>query len=131
MTARNINYRKVLRTGPLRISGKAAWSPDGNYVAFEHLGDGDMVPAQIYVMDATGRNVKPLTSRSGMQSAASDPAWSPDGSRIAFWNYFLGLATIELANQTVQRLYQGFPTVHYGASPAWSSTRRPSRAMPR
>lgn len=100
--------------------GKAAWSPDGTRVAFEHLGDGDLAPAQIYLMNEWGGEVQRLNPSSGVRYAESDPAWSPDGSSIAFWSYGYGLAVVDLATRNVRTLYKDFPRVAYGASPAWS-----------
>jgi len=100
--------------------GKAAWSPDSLQIAFEHLGDGDLVPAQIYLMNAGGREVQRLSTTPGLRYAESDPAWSPDGSSIAFWSYGHGLAVMQLANRSVRTLYKDFPRVAYGAGPAWS-----------
>ncbi len=64
---------------PRRIStGYApAWSPDGRRLAFVVARVGD---AQIYVMDATGKNVRRITP-AGTHLL---PAWSPDGRWIAF-----------------------------------------------
>ena len=51
-----------------------AFSPDGKEVAFnsERLGGG------IFIMGATGENVRRLTD------AGLNPAWSPDGSEVAY-----------------------------------------------
>jgi len=100
--------------------GKAAWSPDGKLIAFEHLGDGDMVPAQIYLMNADGTNVQRLSSSPDVWFSESDPAWSPDGLSIALWSYGHGLATIRLSDSSVRTVYHDFPAVAYGARPAWS-----------
>ena len=99
--------------------GKPSWSPDSLQIAFEHLGDGDMVPAQVYVMNAN-REVQRLSSSLGIRYAESDPAWSPDGSSIALWSYGHGLATVSLEDRTPHTVYFDFPRVAYGASPAWS-----------
>jgi len=100
--------------------GKPAWSPDGSRVAFEHRGDGDMVPAQIFVVNADGSNPERLTSTRGGQFAESDPSWSPDGEEVAFWSYASGLTAMRPGSGIARGLYQNFPAVSYGAKPAWS-----------
>jgi Tol biopolymer transport system component len=101
--------------------GKPAWSPDGERIAFEHLGDGDIQPAQIYIMNADGSDPRRLTSSpSGGRYAESDPSWSPDGSRIAFWSYGYGIATVAASGGVPNSIYQNFPAVAYGARPTWS-----------
>jgi Tol biopolymer transport system component len=100
---------------------KPAWSPDGQRIAFEHLGDGDMQPAQAYVMDADGSNPRRVTSsRTGARYAESDPSWSPDGSSLVYWSYWYGIATVDLASGVSSMVYADFPSVAYGAKPVWS-----------
>jgi len=101
--------------------GKPAWSPDGTLIAFEHLGDGDIQPAQIFVMNADGSNPHTVTaSPHGYRYAESDPAWSPDGSKLAFWSYGYGLATVAASGGVPTTIYMDFPAVAYGAKPTWS-----------
>jgi Tol biopolymer transport system component len=101
--------------------GKPAWSPDGERIAFEHLGDGDLQPAQIYIMNADGSDPRRLTmSSDGRRYAESDPAWSPDGSRIVFWSYGYGIATVSASGGVPSSAYNQFPAVAYGARPRWS-----------
>lgn len=110
----------VIESSSLGV-GNPAWSPDGQWIAFEHLGDGDMRPHQIYVMRADGGQPRRLTSEAGTQYAESDPEWSPDGSRVAFWSYGHGIATVTLGDPShPTSLYRNFPFVHYGAKPAWA-----------
>ncbi|HEX6284601.1 MAG TPA: protein kinase, partial [Pyrinomonadaceae bacterium] len=49
-----------------------AYSPKGDRIAFHSSRD----PSGIYVMEATGENVKPVTPR------CHHPSWSPDGTEI-------------------------------------------------
>lgn len=116
---------------------KPSWSPDGKRIAFEHLGDGDMQPAQIYVMNADGSDVRRLTFSGGIRYAESDPCWSPDGSRIVFWSYGYGLATVPADGGEPRSAYSDFPSVAYGARPVWSAdgsnisfTRRAPKSAP-
>jgi Tol biopolymer transport system component len=99
--------------------GKPAWSPDGASIAFEHRGDGDIMPAQLFVMDADGSDPRRLTLAIGRQYAESDPAWSPDGSKIALWSFGYGVATAPATGGNPSTLYAD-GGVGYGAKPAWS-----------
>ena len=57
-----------------------AWSPDGSYIAFVGF-TGGQDRDQVYVMEADGSAVTPLTD-TGFGKAG--PTWSPDGTRVAF-----------------------------------------------
>lgn len=59
--------------------GAPAWSPDGKQIAFYSEVGGK--PADLFVIEATGRNVRQLTNT---PVAEGYPAWSPDGRQIAF-----------------------------------------------
>lgn len=100
--------------------GKPAWSPDGGRIAFEHRGDGEIAPAQIYVMDADGSDVRVLAPEPRGQTASSDPSWSPDGLRIVFWRYGQGIAVVGTSGGGSWSLYQNEPAVSYGAKPVFS-----------
>lgn len=58
--------------------GHAEWSPDGEHLV---MFGGNAVNPQIWVTDATGRDRRQVTDRSGSNI---DPSWSPDGTTIVF-----------------------------------------------
>jgi TolB protein len=61
-----------------------AWSPDSRRIAFVRVDEGG-ADGDLYVMDADGRDQKPLGQALTLDpgaSYASGPAWSPDGRRI-------------------------------------------------
>jgi Tol biopolymer transport system component len=67
------------------------WSPDGSKIAFESARALDGSDAantnftfNIWVMDANGGNLRPLTRITASQGGSSSPKWSRDGSKIAF-----------------------------------------------
>lgn len=66
----------VLSNG--NLNQQAVWSPDGTRIAFSATVDGN---ADIYVMDADGKNVTRLTTA---PESDTEPDWSPDGGTIAF-----------------------------------------------
>jgi len=61
-------------------SGHPAWSPDGKYIAYDSgkRDRGGNSQSTIFIMDADGKNPRPLITR------ANRPAWSPDGQKIVF-----------------------------------------------
>lgn len=73
--------------GPIRLTDDPAmdwapaWSPDGSHLAFVSNRGGSH---QVYVMQADGREVRPLTD---FPHGAEAPAWSPDGYWLAFAAY--------------------------------------------
>jgi dipeptidyl aminopeptidase/acylaminoacyl peptidase len=59
------------------------WAPDGTQLAFVRAVEqnGKAQPAQIYLLDTTGGEARPITS---LPRGAGAPVWSPDGQTLAF-----------------------------------------------
>jgi Tol biopolymer transport system component len=100
--------------------GQPAWSPDGARIAFLHLGDGDIMPAQAFVISSDGSNRYLLTRLQGWRFAESYPSWSPDGSKILYWSYGYGIAVINSEGGVPTTIYRDFPAVNYFSWPVWS-----------
>lgn len=100
--------------------GSPAWSPDGQRIAFLHNGDGDTVPAHVFVMNVDGSATRRVTPTGGNQYAESKPGWAPDGSEIAFWSYLWGLVAVDPAMGNRREVYPFVAGEGYWAAPAWS-----------
>lgn len=70
----------LTRTHELDTQG--VWSPDGQHIAFHSRRDG---ARWIYIMDAWGRNLRPLTT--DPKISQYNPVWSPEGKRIFYQAY--------------------------------------------
>jgi dipeptidyl aminopeptidase/acylaminoacyl peptidase len=62
------------------------FSPDGSQIAFtRRVAEDSFSPHDLYLMDADGADVAPLTN----DGKSGEPAFSPDGSQIAFTSIFV------------------------------------------
>jgi TolB protein len=89
--------------------GFPAWSPNGDFIAFNASASGGI---NIYLVDANGNNLHPLTN--GI--FAINPTWSPDSKRIAFSNHLDSfIYVIDIDGKNLRDLSHG-----NGRQPAWS-----------
>jgi len=83
------DQRKLTNLDNSESLGWPSVSPDGEQIAFAY-------DDQIYLMSATGENVRQVT---GGKGTAQQPVWSPNGETILFWRRFFD------SSQTPERMY--------------------------
>jgi Tol biopolymer transport system component len=62
-------------------SFRPTWSPDGRAIAY--TSDASSYNPTLWLMNADGRNKRPLAAAGGFRSAVDTISWSPDGRRVA------------------------------------------------
>jgi TolB protein len=111
------NARRLTRT-PKGINISPRWNPKtGREIAFISNRAGT---PQVYVMDSSGANQRPLIARGGQ---ADSPSWSPDGRYVAFTWGGAGSFQVFVADvasgQLIQLTSQG-----RNESPTWAPDSR-------
>lgn len=92
----------------------AAWSPDGQTIAFEYDGSNTLT---LYLMNADGTEKRRLTNRSARER---EPKWSPDGTKIAFLSENNMYDQIYVINADGTGLLQLTGISAHNIEPAWS-----------
>ena len=72
----------VVLFGGAAHGAKATFAGPNGRIAFIDYSSGDT--GNVFTMDASGSNVRQVTSLTSDQGSAADPAWSPDGTKIVF-----------------------------------------------
>jgi Tol biopolymer transport system component len=101
--ATNITNSKGSDTG-------AAWSPNGQSIAFTSTRDG---AETVYVMNTDGSHVRRIAK-------GLEPAWSSDGRRIALTSDLSGHSDIEVVNTAGGGPKKLTKTRFLEFSPAWA-----------
>jgi TolB protein len=111
------NARRLTRTSKgINISPR--WNPKtGREIAF--ISDRAGTP-QVYVMDSSGGNQRPLIARGGQ---ADSPSWSPDGRYVAFTYGGAGSFQVFVADVASGQLIQ-ITSQGRNESPTWSPDSR-------
>jgi dipeptidyl aminopeptidase/acylaminoacyl peptidase len=105
-----------LTNAPDNDNTQAAWSPNGDQVAYIRSTAGLNVN-DLYVMNADGTDPRPVVT--GIK-IGSYPSWSPDGSKIAYVEN-LGIWTVNADGSNQQPLIGEDPNgTEFGTSPQWS-----------
>jgi Tol biopolymer transport system component len=94
----------------------AAWSPNGDQIAFTGLKDNATFP-RIYIMNADSSNVHRLTEDTAL-NVENAPSWSPDARIIAYENY--DVKTSQYTIRTIQNDGSNPQVLVPGKHPVWS-----------
>ena len=114
----NVDGTGATKLGDEGGGANPAWSPDGRQILFQSRRSGK---AQIYVMDADGKNLRRLTSNDATDRT---PAWSPDGKLIAFESDRDGETKIYVMNADGSNQHRVSSEPGPDGHPFWSSDGR-------
>jgi Tol biopolymer transport system component len=112
--------------GPV-ASRNVSWSPDGQWLAFDKIANGDS--SEIWAIRSNGTDARPLASGPGPAPAGpKNPAWSADSTTVAYistpndaqanaWRFELWTATLD---GNADRIYRAECCLSNHAKPEWS-----------
>lgn len=99
-----------------------AWSPDGSQIAFNMIWPAGNHRSEVYLMDAAGGKLRPLTTTPGSKSSWN-ATWSPDGRNLAFASDRQGnhdIYIVDHAGGGLRQLTHTTGVGRYSWNPAWS-----------
>jgi len=85
------------KTVGLRADSEPAWSPDGQYVAFQRAGI-KAPGTRLFVVRSDGSDLHALVRSSNLAASDMHPNWSPDGQMIVFSSDRTGHFELYMAN---------------------------------
>lgn len=94
----NGDTQKLTRSG----ASYADWSPDGQYIAYEHFIGGSF-RKNIYTMTADGLNQKPLLPEQIGFIIRAAPRWSPDSDRILYLESKYEINDVEIGDGIIRQ----------------------------
>jgi Tol biopolymer transport system component len=113
---------------PSTLNRLPAFSPDGRTIAYTKWAPEEVncpSPFVIYLMDASGNPIGPITCDPQKPWIDEAPAWSPDGHEITFlrrWsNEFDQLYKVSVDTKTITKLTESDGTIYAELTPSWSS----------
>ena len=105
-SSRRLTFNGSYNTGP-------AWSPDGEWIAYEAQVAGQF---DIWLIDPTGEVNFPLVMH---PRSDESPAWSPDSRKLAFSSTRRGRADIYVVERSGDGLRRLTRNAGDNTSPAW------------
>lgn len=80
----NSQARPVPLLRDIKQASNPRWSPDGRWLAFAGVAEGEREKSQLYLVDAQGGTPRRVCT---MPNGLLDLEWSPDGSCLAFTSF--------------------------------------------
>src|SRR6267142_2691635 len=116
---KNLSIEKLFMT---RQVGRADWSPDGKWIAYQSDYDGDGQWDILIVSPQTGQVVNLTNTR---EIAEEDPTWSPDGRYLAYMvkpktSSVFEIDVFDMVMRKVQHLTTDTPKDRMNVAPVWS-----------
>jgi len=124
-TVMNLTHDKTVG---LRADSEPAWSPDGQWIAFQRTGI-KSPGTRLFLVRSDGSSLHALAPSSNLAASDMHPNWSPDGTKIVFasnrtgqfelYVISVGLSPVTQNGATIRQLTFSGPNVD-NLEPAWA-----------